>query len=92
MPVTTAAKGEVAFLSASASAAEAAVGEDVGAVVVDAAAAVEAVGEEEGGAEKNEVMLFCFCFLPVEAGRAPGNLRLRGADILGLLIVSYSLN
>lgn len=71
--------------SSPSAAADAVVGEDVGAVAAAVGAvAVEAVGEEEGGAEKNDVMLFCFCFLPVEAGRAPGSLRLRGADILRL--------
>lgn len=76
------------FWSASAAAAVV-VGE---VVVVGAAAAaaavVGAVGEEEEGAdvEKNDVMLFCFCFLlVVEVGRAPGNLRLRGADIFGVV-------
>ena len=60
---------------AAASASVVVVGEDVG-----AAAAEGPVGEEEG-AEKNDVILFCFCFFTVEAGIAPGNLRLRGADI-----------
>ena len=67
------------------------VGEDVGALVAAGAAAgaAGAVGEEDGGAEKNDVMLFCFCFLPivVEAERAPGNLRLRGADIFSLKVL-----
>lgn len=71
---------EVASFSLSSSAAAAVVGEDVGTVV--AAVAAAAVGEDEGGAEKNAVMLFCFCFLPVDAGIAPGSLRLRGPDIL----------
>lgn len=76
--------GDVGFssLPSAAAAAVVVVGE------VGAAPAPAAVGEEEGGAEKNDVMLFCFCFLPVEeaAGRAPGNLRLRGADIFWNLL------
>lgn len=88
---------EVAVSSAAPAPAPAVVliGEDVGAAVVEAPAVG---GEEDGaGAEKNDVMLFCFCFLPVlvEAGEmAPGSLRLSGADILDRLIravLVYSL-
>lgn len=70
-----------------------AVGSSVGEVVAVVAEGAVAVGEEEGaaaGAEKNEVILFCFCFLPVEAGMEPGSLRLRGVDILHALNLDLS--
>jgi hypothetical protein len=39
------------------------------------------------------VILFCFCFLTVEAGIEPGSLRFKGVDIssagLYLFILSY---
>lgn len=74
----------------------AAEGEDVGTLPAAVPAAVALEEGEEEGAPKNDVMLFCFCFLPVEAAAAagiePGSLRLRGVDILYLYSRSLSLS
>ncbi len=87
--VVVAAAGETGFASPSAAAARV----DGTGVASSPAAAVVPVGEDEEGAAKNDVILFCFCFLTVEAGIEPGSLRFKGVDIssagLYLFILSY---